>query len=163
MSAAELERDTRAEQVRDTAVRSFRRQQRQRYAHGFVESMIDVDVMTEGGIWIGRQPAIPLTPEVGQVVARIARGLFFREFGRPLPPTHEVMKPHLDQQGRSLQILCRTIGGPIGLAREPVVACGGEFRYFFAMVHDAQDTGVWAGQFFGQVWAMAFLQQRGES
>ena len=71
-----------------------------------------------------------------------------------------MIKPHLDQQGRSLQSVCRTMGGTIGLTRDPVVACGGQFSYFFAMVHDAPDSGLWVGQFFGQVWAMAFLRAK---
>lgn len=124
LSAAELENEPRAAKARERVLRSLARPQQRRYSVAFVESMQDVDVFSDGGIWLNSLPGIPLTPRIGKVVERITRGLFWREFRQPVPATHEVVKPHLDQAGRSLEKLSKL---DIHAQRQPVVACGRQF------------------------------------
>jgi hypothetical protein len=157
LSAAELESEPRAAKARERLLRSIARPQQRRYWEGFVRAIEDVDVLSEGGIWLGQQPGIPLTPRIDRVVERIVRGLYWREFGKPLPVTHQVLKPHLDQGGRSLDWIA---GLGIRVGRRPVVACGGQFSYVFAMTDEDPESGIWIGEFFGRVWAMAFLRRR---
>lgn len=157
LSAAELEHEPRASKARERVARSLTRPEQVRYSTAFVRSMVDVDIYSEGGIWLDMQPGIPLSPRIGRVVARIARGLYWREFRQPLPETHEVVKAHLDQRGRSLRNVAE-LG--IRVPQQPVVACGHQFAYVFAMTHEDSSSGIWAGEFFGRVWAMAFLRRK---
>lgn len=118
--------------------------------------MSEADLLSPGGIRMGRTPYFPVTARLGRVVERIARGLYFREFGAPLPPTHEVAKAEIDQFGRQLQTLQRA---GLRVSRRPVVGCGGQFASLFAMTRDYPASGIWVGELYGRVWAVAFLRR----
>ncbi len=77
LSAAELEHE-RAAKARERVTRSLARPEQERYSTTFLRSMVDIDIYSEGGIWLDRQPGIPLSPRIGKVVERIARGLYWR-------------------------------------------------------------------------------------
>lgn len=152
LSAAQLEHEPRAMRAREAVLRSLARSEQERYSATYVKTMVDVDVVSPGGIWIARHPGIPLTPRIGRVVARIARGLYWREFGTPLPPTHEIKAAHLDQKGRYVRSIADR---GIRIREKPVVACGGQFAYVFVMTQ--APVGAWIGTFYDRVWAVALI------
>lgn len=156
VSVSELEQDVGTAKVRDSVIRSLTRSQHARYSAEFIASMTDLDVVTESGVWVGREPALPHGDRIGQVLGRISRGLYFREFGTPFPRTHYIMKPHLDQFDRNQQKLAE-LGVPLP---DMQVACGGQFAFGFALVPDVPASGIWIGKFFGKVSALAFLRER---
>lgn len=159
LSADNLENEPSPKQARHRVLRSIARPAGRRLWEDLLASMKDIDIVAGSGITLRRQPAFPVPPAVGRVVARIARGLFHRDFGTHLPPTHEVTRARLDQYG----YLATRVAQTVGLSFPWTDRCPGEFTYVFRMMDDDPFSGVWMGRFFGRVFALAFFSQRGTS
>jgi hypothetical protein len=156
LSSINLEQEPRAKRARHRVLRSLTRPQQETYWQGFLASMQEVDVLSGGGVWIGRQPGIPITPNVPRVIERIARGLYFHEFNAPLPPTHEVARASMDQFGTQITRLATTFG----LTFNRRSAWGGQFAYGFKMVDGDPASGIWIGEFFGRALVFAFFAEK---
>jgi hypothetical protein len=136
-------------------LRSIARPEARRTWEKFINSFEDVDIVSPGGVWVGRQPGIPIGPGALRVIARIARGIYFHEAKKPLPRTHEVVKPTLDQYGRIATQVAKLVG-PVKQRR----ACGGMFSYGMRMLDGDEASGVWMASFFDRAWAIAFFRTK---
>lgn len=155
--SADLEHDPRASRSRERILRSRARPEQNTYWQEFVDSVEDVDVFSGGGIWIGRQPGIPISSPVRRVVERMARGLYFHEYGTPFPHTHEVVRATTDQFGVHITHLATTFG--VSFDRRS--ACDDQFAYGFKMVDGDNASGIWIGEFFGRSLVVAFFAEKG--
>ena len=74
LAAEELQDVPEACEAREAILRSFRRPEGQRFGRRIVSAFEEVDVVSPGGVWIGRQPALRLESErMNRVAERIIR------------------------------------------------------------------------------------------
>lgn len=82
LAAEELEGCAEADEVRGAVIRSFLRPEGKRLARRVVSAFEEVDILSPGGLWLGRQPALRLERErIARLSARVVRALSFTETG----------------------------------------------------------------------------------
>lgn len=75
----------------DSLLRSLRRQEQRGFAKNILKSIQEIKIVTEAGIYVGREPAFKLDIQrIDRVTQRIIRGLFFHEKGHSVPVEYEV-------------------------------------------------------------------------
>jgi hypothetical protein len=128
-------------------------------ARGFLESLysslIRIDVFSQGGIFLGAAPGFNVNlGRLGQVAARIDKGLFFREFGRCLPDSHGAMawvEDGLKNVDAAAQDKLRGMCAAVQSRPENVLG-EGVLRYWFQPVgQEDPDLTFWVLIFYGRV------------
>ena len=146
LAADNLENDPRAQKQIDIVSRSLRNPKKIGFGRMISRSLSEVEITTKAGIILGRKPAFKFDRErVNNVLGRIVRALFFREFSYPVPKDCPVAT-RLDQFGEFSNKLS-SIGGfqPIRFAADNM------FLYTFLRAVDNPNATFWLGTFFEQV------------
>jgi hypothetical protein len=138
-------------------LRSISRSEQRLYWEKFIGSE-EVRLVAPFRKATGRHVALPINDAIGRVIERIVRGLFFHAFGSPLPATHEVLKPVLDQFGHR----AAELGDTFGIRFPMREACVRQFAYTFHVVEGDRTAGVWIGCFYSRAFALAFFRPRDE-
>ena len=74
-----------------TIARSLARPNKQGFARAFFSSLRTVDVVTPSGLFLGRQKGFPVDHDrLHRTMKKIIRGLFYHEFHKRLPRSHDV-------------------------------------------------------------------------
>ena len=75
-----------------TITRSLTRPEARRFANAFLSTIQNVDIVTRGGVYLYTAKGFSVDqPRLERIITKMVRGLFFKEFGRRLPSSHEVM------------------------------------------------------------------------
>ena len=119
--------------------------------HGLLKSMRSVTVKTSAGLYIGRAAAYDVDlVRLGRVTDRIVKGLFFKEFGMPLPDTHGVRsfaESGLTEIDPDMRL---TVGQTVKalMSKLPKVIGNGVFEYWFQATPDDPATTAWLMRFY---------------
>ncbi len=133
-----------AEKVNETVLRSLRKPNKGGFARLVRESLMEIDVRTEAGIYLGTAGGLAINKKrFDQVAERIIRGLFWHEKRYPVPTGYEVtnrfsqfgLGPVLDALGNVRFASWRNIGN-------------GVFLYTFAPTDEDPDSMVWLSVFY---------------
>jgi hypothetical protein len=136
------------------AMRGLARPQARGFRQSLFQSLTPVEVFSSGGIYLGNAGGYNIDlNRLSRVVRRITTGLFYHEFGAPLPTTHEATAwcedglRRLDGETRKgLQGMCATVQcGPGGTIGE------GVFTYWFQRTAEEPNTSMWVMIFYGHV------------
>lgn len=135
--------------------RSLARRQGRSNLNHILDSLLDVDVWSTGGVYLGRADAIELDqPVMDRFVDRLVRGLLYYENG--LAQVRGSTKWRLPPTGLDLQQMPRPF-------RELWVAprkfIGDVFGYF-GLYQPERSRSLWIMQFYGAVELMAIFRPR---
>lgn len=138
--------------VLPTLFRSLGRAQQRGFTRQFYDDIQPVEEFTPGGLYLGTGAGyVPDHDRMLRVVRRTAVGLYFREFGRPMPRSYE-----MDVSGFSnippgdpgaVTMFTDTIR-KIVAGRKATVVGDGVFAYSYQTVSDRPRFSVWAMEFF---------------
>ncbi len=144
---------------REAAMRSLQREEARGFAKMFLSRIFPQEVYSPGGIYLGKRLAFNVDlKRIQKVVAKITRGLFYKESDRILPQDYGVSVESNDTLGqmdaKCLRDLQNTIINPLLSTQERIIG-GGAFRYRHAIPDDGDGfVSVWALTFYG---TMPFL------
>jgi hypothetical protein len=89
---ADLYEHSEIQKLMPAVFRSFQKPFKQKYRRAFFRNIVDVDVTSAGGIYLGTAPGLNVNlKRLVRVPARIVKGLFFHEFKTRLPDGYEVV------------------------------------------------------------------------
>ena len=135
-----------------STLRALARPQSRGMLNTLGQSMRRIPVHTPAGLYIGQAGTfdVDLT-RLGRVTNRIVKGLFFEEFHRRLPQTHDVRSfaesglrdINSEQRADLSRIIASILGGDHRMSGENV------FEYWFKVTPEDVDTTAWLFRFFG--------------
>ncbi len=141
-----------AKKVADTVIRSFGRPQQVGYSRSFIDSVMEMDTFTPGGLYVGKRFGKPLDHlRLNRTAKKIVKGLFCHEFGERLPDNCDAMAFGLrNEQEQQKQLwLQETCSKLVG---EPQTTIGnGVFHYWFHQEDDAPEKSLWLLLFYEKV------------
>jgi hypothetical protein len=144
---------------RRAAMRSLQREEAKGLAKMFLSRTFPKEVYSPEGIYLGKRLAFTVDfKRIQKVVAKITRGLFYKESGRILPKNYSVSVDSNDtleqMDANQLHELQDIIIKPLLSTQERIVG-DGTFRYRHAIPDDGDGfVSVWALTFYG---TMPFL------
>ena len=144
VSARETCKNKYAQQVNEKLLRSMYNPSKSGFANLIRSSLMEVDIQSKGGIYLGNAPAIKVKKlRFDRVAQRIIRGLFFYEKKYPLPKNYQV-------ENRFYQFDFNDIVSSLGPAPFVELRMIGDniFNYTFATCIDDPNSTVWLSVFF---------------
>ena len=137
------------EHLIEPTLRVFERGESQRFAHGVLSAVADVEVTTPSGIYLGKVPALKLEPSVLPRIARkIVTGLFCHQFGYRLPIVYGVAANafHSARIGMAADECARSYRSiaPLLIDGEPRVVGNGTLAYRFGRAKHSRYRSAWA-------------------
>lgn len=150
-SAAGAEKHPSFEKAADTIISSIQRPEAKGYASRVLNSLEDVNVYSEAGIFLGIEPAMSLDwPRIEGVLKRIVRGLFFHKNKQLLPDEHElIIKVPGERIGNELVSLPFTQIGDI---------CDKIFCWWVYEPEDAKSSSLWLMSFCDSIWVLGYIR-----
>lgn len=136
-----------------TVYKSLERRKNHGFTNSLLQGMANVDVTSPGGLYLGRLPTYHVDLiRLDRVAARIAKGLFYHEFGQRLPDDYDVVS--YNESGvagnpastQALQVMCAKL---ITFPRKTIGADA--FSYWFARAYDNPNASAWLMTFFKRV------------
>jgi len=119
--------------------------------NSLLRSMRSVSVKTPAGLYIGRAEAYDVDlVRLGRVTDRIVKGLFFKEFGTPLPCTHGVQsfaESGLTEIASDMRLTVEQTVKAL-MSKSPRVIGNGVFEYWFQATSDDPATTAWIMRFY---------------
>jgi len=118
-----------------------------------------VDLVSEGGIWLGQSPAIKFDrPRIQRVVERIVKGLFWRHSGRSLQQPYYVENLILNPKPPDDKFRRAVLALPFSKIGNGRVFCYHRWIY-------SKDTSItfWFLHFFMQTLILASTQRKGQT
>lgn len=142
-----------AQKAQEVLIRGLKRPEHGGLLKDLNERIGEVEVWSpEGYLYLGKRPAIEFdVNRIQRVIARVIRGLFFREKGYPVPGKYGVMAQLLPVVKNGLKETVRSTT----FEPERVIACGA-FRYFFQGTPEDSDTTMWVLHFYERLPAVGF-------
>jgi hypothetical protein len=144
-------------EVAEAMLRSFKKQKQEPYTRSLLKKVIDVDMVTKGGIYTGKANALKIdSKRIAGVVGRIVRGLFFHEYGEILCPVHQaVAMPLVEEHFQDADQRKSILGICDHLRSTPRTTLGqGVFSYWHHRYDDDPYKSLWLLLFYEK---MAFL------
>jgi hypothetical protein len=141
-----------AKDVAPTFFRSLTKPRKARFARAIVDNIRQVDEFTPGGVYLGSGAGyLPNHDRLIAVVQRIAIGLYFHEFGQPMPRAFEMdihgfcdIRPGDRITSDKFASLFQSV-----VTLQPATQIGdGVFAYSFMPVSDRPDFTLWAMEFY---------------
>ena len=127
-----------AKQVLESIHRSLRKPGKLGFARLINESLFETEVHTNAGIYLGKAGGIQIKKKrIDRVAERIIRGLFYHEFGHPLPQNYQVTNQFSQTGFLNVAKIMKEVRFP-----EPR-EIGRVFWYTFAMTKEDPYSGVW--------------------
>lgn len=146
-----------SQKIAESVLRSFKDQKQQKYTRSLFRNVVDVNIISKGGIYLGKGKGLKIDPRrIARVPGRIVRGLFFHEYGEILPSGHcVVVIPLVEEyfantdQRKSISEVCGS------LTSTPRTTIGqGVFSYWHHLDADSCYRSMWLLLFYGK---MSFL------
>jgi hypothetical protein len=152
LSSAKVSEEPPAQSVMESLLRSVGR------SPGFAKLLInrieEVEIVTEAGIYLGRDTALRLEVErIDRVTERIIRGLFFHEKRCPVPTNYQVIAK-IQQFG--LDLILEKLQGII--FPELRIIQDGLFCYTFHETDEDPNSGIWILLFYGTLPIVGFTR-----
>ena len=144
-----------AEKVRPRIFRSLQRPEATGFINLLREIMIDVDVHTESGIYVGKGAGIKIDHKrLNRVAKRIVQGLYWDTFGVRLPSDWTAMcrsDAIFTVNNKEMQGNIAAIFGPL-LDQPPERVIGNHvFEYWYQVAEDCDYSTVWLLRFYGSM------------
>ena len=153
-----------AQKVFESVIRSFQRPEARGLTKRFLNSLIEVDMYSEGGIYIGQGVGYRFDQTEGDrldsVAARIVRGLYFHTFGVRLPDScttkcyeNSRLEANVDRNNlEDLVIIFRPM-----IKRKPNATLGNDvFEYWVERAEDDDFASAWILRFYQSVLFFCF-------
>jgi len=78
-----------ADRVAESVIRSFGRPKQRAYSQSFLRNIVDIDIISPGGIYLGNAKGLKIFPDrLLNTVSKTVKGLFFHEDGEVLPGSY---------------------------------------------------------------------------
>jgi hypothetical protein len=118
---------------------------KRRYFNATIRSLLNAEVTTQAGIYLGRHPAFRVDAQrIIRTARRYVRGLYRYELGRRVPDGLEIIiLPEPESVYAAREVILRLIRG-----RQIRVVQLGVFWYTWAQAGDCPDASVWILEFF---------------
>lgn len=144
-----------AEKVRSGIFRSLQRPEATGFTDLIRKIMIDVDVHTPSGIYLGKGAGIKISHKrLNRVAERIVRGLYWHTFGVRLPSDWTAMCQSdaiLTVDNNDMQDQIAEVFGPM-LEQPPARIIGNHvFEYWYQVAEDCDYSTVWFLRFYGSM------------
>ncbi len=149
-----------AQKVFESIIRSFQRPQARGFARQVLDNLIDVDMYSEGGAYIGQGVGYKVVrtdyDRLDLVTDRIIRGLYWDKFSVRLPnrctiKCYENSRLEANVDPKKLEDLA-LIFKPL-IERQPDAAIGdGVFEYWVERAEDNDFGSAWILRFYQRVW-----------
>lgn len=143
--------------------RSLENPAKKGFAHALFNNIGDLDIVSGGGIYLGTAQGYNVDLcRLDRVAARITTGLFYHEFGKPIPP-HLHVKAYsvsglndvdADGKARFLDIFDKVT------RNQPRTVGDGVFAYWNQQVEDREMVGAWVLAFYQAVAFLCFVTPR---
>jgi hypothetical protein len=79
-------------QIGESVLRSFRMPERKGYCQSFMNNVVNIDLVSNGGIYLGKANALKIREDrLVNIASKIVQGLFFHEYGAILPNSHSAI------------------------------------------------------------------------
>jgi hypothetical protein len=92
VSDADLQGAPQVQALQPTFLRSLARPQARGFANTFWSTFQNIDMVTPSGLYLSTRKGFTVdAPRLRRIMAKIVKGLFFHEFGRRLPSSHDVL------------------------------------------------------------------------
>lgn len=132
-------------------VRSFQRHMGKPFARRIVSAFEEVDILTPGGFWLGRQPALRLERDrMARFSKRVIRALYFIEHSVVVPAGWQVKNT---QWSPETVTQLADFAKSLGRSWSPIRSAGrGVFEYSFVMAADDSPTCHWITCFYKRVY-----------
>jgi len=159
LTAEELEGCPEADEVRRTVVRSFMRPMGKRFARRIVSAFEEVDILTPGGFWLGRQPALRLERNrIARFSQRVIRALYFLEHGAIVQEGWRVKSTRWSPE--TVTEFAR-LARRLGRSWSPIRRAGsGIFEYSFVTAADDSPTCHWITCFYKRIYFVGSVRPR---
>lgn len=148
--------ESKAQQACDALLRSIEKPQKKGFAKRILQSLHDVEIKSESGIYLGTVPAFSLDKSrIHRVLQRIIRGLFFHSFQCPLPLSYEALC-YFQQFGfgylpQKLNMITFPQSHSIG---------NGTFEFSYRQIHEDKNSTVWVGLFYSRLPFIGFTRPK---
>lgn len=143
-----------AQGIIDSLLRSIKRSPG--FANLLMNSIEEIEIVTESGIYLGKQDAFKLDgARVNRVSQRIIRGLFFKENKFPLPANYQVITKI--QQFGFESILEKVPDIQLESLR---IIQNGVFSYTFCRTSDEPNSGIWLLLFYNYLPIAGFIRPK---
>ncbi|HEY9826876.1 MAG TPA: hypothetical protein V6D19_15665 [Stenomitos sp.] len=154
LSSAKVSEGSLAQGAIDSLGRSLRRKEQKGFSRTILRSIKEVEIVTEAGILLGKEPVFQLDIErIGRVAQRIIRGLFFHEKGYSLPSGYEVFV-RIQQFG--LKPILEQLPG-VHFPQLRIVQ-NGIFSYTFKETEEDQNSSIWLLFFYKELPLLGFTR-----
>jgi hypothetical protein len=146
INASQLYGDKLAAPINNAMLRSLSKLQKRKFSRMIIDSICEIPLETDSGIYLGHAPALMFDQDrVNRVSQRIVRGLFFHKKGYRLPPHYEVV-------GLLKQFGMEPLLEPLrqqGINFPPLrVIQSGVFAYTFRATLEDPNTTMWLALFY---------------
>jgi hypothetical protein len=95
-------------QIGESVLRSFHMPERKHYCQSFMDNVVDIDLVSSGGIYLGKANGLKIhESRLVNIAGKIVKGLFYHEYGLILPDSHSAVAMPLrervlaEHQGRN--------------------------------------------------------------
>ena len=138
--------------VMASLLRSLAKPMKQGFARMLLDSIKQIELETEAGLYLGKSPALRIDQErINRVAQRIIRGLFFHEKACPVPEGYEVLA-YIQQFG--FDPILEKMQFP-----KLRVVQNGVFCYTFKETELDPNSSVWLALFYGHLPFVGFTRQ----
>lgn len=140
--------------VLETVFRSLKRQDKQGFARAFLGTYKRRPVVTPSGLFIGYQPTYDVDRHrLLRVVARTAKGLFFKHRKRALPLNYDSTAIDKEEYPRLDPNVQSTMRAVLQLMEDqnPRVFGQGVFKYWRHFLEEDENVSVWLMVFYQRV------------
>ena len=141
-----------ARKTADAVIKSFGRPEQRSYSRSILGGVLNVDVVTLGGLYLGKQRGLRFDPlRLSKTAGKIVKGLFYHEFRERLPEHCDAFAFCLpneedEHKRRSMQDMC----GKLTTEPQRTIGCG-VFTYWFHQMEDAPERTLWLLLFYEKV------------
>ena len=154
--------DPNAQAVNEKLLRSMSRPEATGMASAIRKSMHVVDVISQGGIYLGRSPAIKITANrISRVAVRIAVGLFYIIHDYSIPKGYEV-KCGFNFKDAAFSFPDEFIAQYKEFWKQPVTIGENVFSYSYALCVDDPNRMLFIYWFYGNLWFYGYIMPEPE-
>ena len=157
VSHASVGTDPNAQAVNEKLLRSMRRPEAAAMASAIRKSLHVVDIISRGGIYLGRSPAIKVNAgRINRITDRIARGLFYIIHDYPVPKGSEV-KCAFSFKNTVFSFPDEFIALYKGYWKQPETIGENVFSYSYALCVDDPNGMLFIYWFYGNLWFYGYI------
>lgn len=147
--------DQNVQAVNKKLLRSMKRQEAAAMSNSILRSIQIVDVISPGGIYLGRNPAMQVNGNrVGRVTDKITQGLFYIIQGYSMPDEYEVTSAFKDT---TLSIPNELIDEYGKFWEKPITIGNNIFNYTYAKCYDDPNIMIIIYWFYNKLWLVGFI------